>query len=38
VVALLHLRAQQLAEASNAPRRRGLLARASSRLRRAAWA
>jgi hypothetical protein len=38
VVALPHLRAQQLAEASNAPRRRGLLARASSRLRRAAWA
>jgi hypothetical protein len=38
VVALLHLRARQLAEASNPPRRRGLLARASSRLRRAAWA
>jgi hypothetical protein len=36
VVALLHLRARQLAEASN-PRRRSLLARASSRLRRAAW-
>jgi hypothetical protein len=38
VVALLHLRARQLAEASAPPRRRSLLARASSRLRRAAWA